>query len=82
MANRPTPAPTPILRRLGDQMRAYRKAHRLSQLQIAGRANMAQSRYCWLENGRYEPRLSTLQRLADAMDADLEVTFTPRRRAE
>jgi len=51
----------------------------VTQTELAQRAGMAQSAISDYERGRKEPSLSTLQRLAAAVDLDAEVSYTHRR---
>ena len=52
----------------------------LSQRQLAERAKMQQPTIARLEGGK-TASLRTLQRVADALDADVRVTLVPRRAA-
>ncbi len=51
----------------------------ITQTELAQRAGMAQSAISDYERGRKEPSLSTLQRLAAAVDFDAEVRYSPAR---
>jgi DNA-binding XRE family transcriptional regulator len=54
----------------------YRAAHHLSQRQLAAMVGMKQAAIARLEIGDVEPRLSTLLRLARALDTDLHVMLS------
>ena len=54
-----------------------RKISRLTQKQLSERAGIAQADISRLENGNANPSLSTLKRLASAMDMTLRIEFTP-----
>ena len=54
----------------------YRATHGLSQRDLAARVGMKQAAIARLEVGDVEPRLSTLLRIARALDADLRVSLT------
>lgn len=60
---------------LGEQIRALREAHGLSQTELAGRMGTTQPAIARLEAGRVAPRLETLDRVAEALDVQLVVTF-------
>jgi ribosome-binding protein aMBF1 (putative translation factor) len=66
---------------LGEQIRALRDAHGLSQTELAERMGTTQPAIARLEAGRVAPRLETLDRVAEALDVQLVVTFKepPRR---
>lgn len=51
-----------------DQLTAWRRRHGLSQDALARRAGMPRPRLSSLENGRSDPTLRTLRRLATALD--------------
>ena len=54
-----------------------RKISGLTQKQLSERAGIAQADISRLENGNANPSLSTLKRLASAMDMTLKIEFTP-----
>jgi transcriptional regulator with XRE-family HTH domain len=59
------------------QIRATREKRGWSQHELAEKAGMAQARISLLENPNYEsPSLSTLKRVANALDVALVVRFT------
>jgi ribosome-binding protein aMBF1 (putative translation factor) len=65
---------------LGRTMRALREQHGWSQAQLAAAAGMTQSAVARFEAGGTVPSLRVLDRLAQALDAELTVQVTPRTR--
>jgi len=63
---------------LGRTVRQLREQHGWSQTQLAGAAGMTQSAVARFEAGGTVPSLPVLNRLAQALDADLTVNVTPR----
>jgi DNA-binding XRE family transcriptional regulator len=59
--------------RLFESMRATRRRSGLDQSAVAEAMGTTQSAVSDLENGRVDPRLSTLQRYARALDAAISV---------
>ena len=55
-----------------------RKASGLTQKELADRTGIAQADISKLENGNGNPSLKTLQRLAQGMGMQLQVSFSPR----
>jgi ribosome-binding protein aMBF1 (putative translation factor) len=69
---------------LGEEVRRLRSERGLSQQELAERMGVTQSVVARLEAGGVEPRLRTLDRVARALDVELEVHFqagTPQDRA-
>ncbi|NYI07014.1 helix-turn-helix domain-containing protein [Allostreptomyces psammosilenae] len=64
---------------LGRGVRDRRRELGLTQSQLARRAGMTQSAVSRMEAGGTTPTLDLLERLAVALDADLDVSFVPRR---
>ena len=54
-----------------------RKISGLTQKQLSERTGIAQADISQLENGDANPSLSTLKRLASAMNMTLKIEFTP-----
>src|SRR5580700_223543 len=54
--------------RLGTRIRAERKAKGLSQADLERRCGLARCRISWLEHGRAVPTVTTLERIADALE--------------
>ena len=68
--------PTALAARLGDQIRRLRLERHWSQRRLAEEAGVVQQNLSMYERGATNPRLETLTRLADALDA--EVRIVPR----
>ena len=62
--------------RLAFEIRALREKKGLSQRQLAELVGTTQSAIARLEGGRISPSLPTLDRIANALDAELTVTLT------
>ncbi|GAA3199661.1 helix-turn-helix domain-containing protein [Nonomuraea roseoviolacea] len=63
---------------LGRTVRQMREARGWSLSELAGVADMTQSAVASVEAGGTVPTLPVLERLARALDADLEVRISPR----
>lgn len=63
---------------IADQVGARRRELGLSQLELARLTGTTQSAIARLESGQRPPRIDTLLRIADALDADLVVDLRPR----
>jgi predicted transcriptional regulator len=63
---------------VADQVRRLRAGRGLSQEELARRAGTTQPVIARLEAGGQPPSLRTLERLAEALDADLTVRLTAR----
>ena len=59
------------------QLIALREQRGWSQRELADRAGMKQPQLARLETGQVEPKLDTLQRLAQAMGCEVHVSFQP-----
>ena len=62
--------------RLAFEIKALREKKGLSKRQLAELVGTTQSAIARLEGGRISPSLPTLDRIANALDAELTVTFT------
>lgn len=60
---------------LGRQVRELREAHGLSQRQLAERMHTTQSVIARLEAGGSKPSISTLERVANALGASVDIRF-------
>jgi ribosome-binding protein aMBF1 (putative translation factor) len=60
---------------LGRQVRDLREAHGLSQRELAERMHTTQSVIARLEAGGSKPSLSTLERVAKAFGASIDIRF-------
>jgi ribosome-binding protein aMBF1 (putative translation factor) len=63
---------------LGAGVRELREARGWSQTQLAHAAGMTQSAVARFEAGGIVPTLPVLERLAEALDVELDVRFTPK----
>ena len=63
---------------LGRSIRALREQRGWSQSDLARAAGMTQSAVARFEAGGTVPTLPIIERLAEALDADLQVRVTPR----
>ncbi len=61
---------------IGEQVKAWREIRGLSQRALAERAGMPYPMIARLELGQTDPRLSTLVRLAEALEIRLVDLFT------
>ena len=62
--------------RLAFEIKALREKKGLSQRQLAELVGTTQSAIARLEGGRISPSLPTLDRIANALDAELTVSLT------
>jgi ribosome-binding protein aMBF1 (putative translation factor) len=63
---------------LGRQVRELRESHGLSQRQLAERMHTTQSVIARLEAGGSKPSMSTLERVAKALGASVDIRFRER----
>jgi transcriptional regulator with XRE-family HTH domain len=63
----------------GAAVRQHRELIRISQEELAGRAGLDRTYVSGVERGRRNPTLEVLQRLSDALGADLDVIFATAR---
>ena len=66
-------APPPLSHGLLARLAHARKAANLTQAELAERAGLSRMTVQRLESGSLDPRLSTLQELARALDMQLQV---------
>lgn len=64
-----------LAERVGQHLRRLRAARGLSQARLAEHAGLTPELVSRIERGAKEPRLSTLERLAVALDVDPSVLF-------
>jgi predicted transcriptional regulator len=64
--------------RIADQVAERRRELGLSQLELATLTGTTQSAIARLESGQRPPRIDTLLRIADALEAELVVELRPR----
>lgn len=55
-----------------------RIARNMTQQELAKKTGIAQTEISRIENGSRNPSLKILERLADGLDMDLEISFVPR----
>ncbi len=65
--------------RLGVQIAKLRKQERLSQTELAARAQMSAPKVSNIENNPRDVKVGTLIRLASALGTKLEIRFRPKR---
>jgi len=64
--------PQTTRRELGARIRAWRQRRHLSQVALADLAGITQSTLSNYENGKREPAVSTLIRIAEELDVSLD----------
>ena len=67
-----------VARAIAQQLIRFRMAHGLTQEELARRAGTSHSQISRLESGQHHSSVATLEKIADALDLDLTITFTPR----
>lgn len=72
----PTMAPTTSRQEngeyIGAKIKQLRLDRNLTQAQIADKIQMARPNYTRIESGKHEPSLTTLRKIADALEIDLQ----------
>lgn len=68
-----------LFAQIADQVAERRRRLGLSQAELARLTGTTQSAIARLESGQRPPRIDTLLRIADALDAELAVELRPRR---
>lgn len=61
-----------VRRRVGLNLQQMRRAKKLSQEELADRAQVHQTYLSGVENGRRNPSIEVLQRIAKALGGDLQ----------
>ena len=56
---------------VGRRLKRLRQSRKLPQKSVALKAGMKASMLCRIESGEKDPKFSTVERILDAMDADL-----------
>lgn len=64
--------------RLAQQIRDWRATWGMSQRWLAEKAGTTQRVISLLEGGKYNPTLALLERLAEAMNLQIQIAFAPR----
>jgi ribosome-binding protein aMBF1 (putative translation factor) len=67
-----------VAREIAQQLIKYRMATGFTQEELARRAGTSHSQISRLESGQHHSSISTLEKIAEALDLELSVTFTPR----
>jgi transcriptional regulator with XRE-family HTH domain len=62
-----------------DQIRTIREALGMTQEQLAKKVDRTPRSIRTIENGEAFPRISTLQKIADALNAELSISLIPKR---
>lgn len=65
------PAPSSAASRVGDLLREWRAARRMSQLDLALEANVSSRHLSWVETGKSQPGRDLVEQLADALEMPL-----------
>jgi transcriptional regulator with XRE-family HTH domain len=60
---------------LSDRLKFIREQRRLSQKEFANAVGISQSSVAQIENGRKEPSLETLRKIAKCLDIDMATIF-------
>jgi len=68
-----------LTRYIGAAIRRHRELLRLSQEEVADRAGLDRTYVGGIERGTRNPSVKSLQKLADALGADLDVIFATAR---
>ena len=71
-----------LFAQIAKQVAEQRKAHGLSQQELASLTGTTQSAIARLESGGRPPRIDTLLRIAEALDCQLVVELRPRTRVD
>lgn len=66
-----------MLDNLGQRLKSIRKDLKLTQEELAKKANISRTYYADVERGRYNPSLETLKDIATALETPLEEILTP-----
>lgn len=61
-----------VRKRIGLNVQQWRRARGLSQEELAHRAHVHQTYLSGVETGRRNPSVVVLQRIAEALDGDIE----------
>ncbi len=68
--------------RLGDWIRLVRNYLRMTQVELAKRANITQANLVGIESGKVDPRVSTLQRIYEGLSCGLSLEPRPKKPLE
>lgn len=56
---------------LGENIKLYRKKQKLTQVQLADKANISRSYLADVENNRYNPSVDTLKNISNALGVNI-----------
>lgn len=68
----------PLLSNIGIAIKRHRHAYKITQKELAELANVPRQTIIEIENGKGNPTLETLNRLAVAFNNDLDIKFRKR----
>ena len=63
----------PSMVKIGDNVRRWRTIRTLTQVQLAEKAGISPPTLVRIENNQADPHVSTIRRLADALDVEPRV---------
>ena len=66
----------------GDWVRLLRNYFRMTQVELAKRANITQANLVGIESGKVDPRVSTLQRIYEGLSCGLSLEPRPKKPLE
>lgn len=72
----------PTHERVGDTIKTARHTVNMSQIELSQATGVAQADISRLENGRSNPTVKTLERIAYALGCDVDIRFVPREKEE
>jgi DNA-binding XRE family transcriptional regulator len=61
--------------KVAERFAAYRKQKGMSQTELAERAGVSRTNITRFENGKYNPSVEMMVRIAMALDAELDITI-------
>ena len=70
------PSSGKVRRQIAAQIVARRNELNLTQAEVGARIGVSQQQIAKLESGRVNPRIKTLGKVADALEAELDIKFT------
>jgi transcriptional regulator with XRE-family HTH domain len=65
-----------IILNVGENIKAFRSIKKLSQKEVALTIGIDQAQYSRIESGKVEPTLSSLKKIADALDISVSSFFS------
>jgi transcriptional regulator with XRE-family HTH domain len=64
-----------VMKRIGQSIKKARKAHKLSQTDLAAEFNLSRTRVTEWESGKFAPHISLLPHLAAVLHVSIEYFF-------